>query len=250
MNPVFRFHAKDAHGLDKDGEIMASDEKDAIKKLQEQDLVVISIDLVGSIEKGEIPNKSEIKDLNLGKTKKIFAITLLIVICFLGVVYFCQIQIKRAEYEKKLLEVSYGVMLNTQLSLTVTNGISKLWRLAIDTNLDFNMEIQKFLLNFEESEEGKKLENINKEIEIGMKMLKNYPKQYQEAYNTLLELYGIYSQIYSLARSPSGSLMSFNSKCNDLSSEFIKIVSKLKIYLPQLEKKNAGSLLKLMEKIK
>lgn len=43
MSPLFRYHIKDANGIDSNGEIEALDEGDAIKKLQEQGLVVISI---------------------------------------------------------------------------------------------------------------------------------------------------------------------------------------------------------------
>ena len=65
-----------------------------------------------------------------------------------------------------------------------------------------------------------------------MRKLKNCPNQYQEAYNALLELHGIYSQLHSLASSPTGSLLSFNNRVNDLESEFTRIEGKLKIYMP------------------
>jgi hypothetical protein len=80
-----------------------------------------------------------------------------------------------------------------------------------------------------------KIKESNTKIERGMQDLKDYPIQYQEAYNTLMDLYSVYSQINSLALSPSGSLMSFNNKVNDLSSEFTKIFSRLKIYMPKLK---------------
>ena len=47
MNPVFRYRAKDAEGIDKEGEVEAVDEKAAAKELQEQGLFIISLDKVG-----------------------------------------------------------------------------------------------------------------------------------------------------------------------------------------------------------
>ena len=50
----------------------------------------------------------------------------------------------------------------------------------------------------------------------------------------------MYSQLlYSLAQAPSGSLMSFNNKVNNLIAEFTKIMSKLKIYMPSLADKKS-----------
>lgn len=140
---------------------------------------------------------------------------------------------KKSEYEKKFLEVSNKVIVNTYLSLMIIEGTSKVWSQAIDHGSDFNTRIRTYLDGMRDS--LKNLEDTNNKVEIGMQNLKDYPIQYQEAYNTLMELYSVYSQIYSLALSPSGSLMSFNNKVNDLSSEFTKTVSKLKIYMPNLK---------------
>lgn len=40
---IFKYHSKDANGIDKDGIIEASDEEDAVNKLREQGLFVISL---------------------------------------------------------------------------------------------------------------------------------------------------------------------------------------------------------------
>ncbi|MDD5432974.1 MAG: hypothetical protein PHO70_08365 [Candidatus Omnitrophica bacterium] len=58
MSLIFKYHSKDTNGLDKNGSIEALDEKEAVKKLQEQGLVVISIDNVVKVEK-EIVNRNK-----------------------------------------------------------------------------------------------------------------------------------------------------------------------------------------------
>lgn len=45
MSPFFKYHIKDAKGNDRNGTIEASDEMDAARKLQEQGLVVVSIEV-------------------------------------------------------------------------------------------------------------------------------------------------------------------------------------------------------------
>lgn len=177
--------------------------------------------------------------------KKLIMVLLLLIFgifCFLGGYSYSNFLVKKnqtigeakkAEYERKFLEVSNSVISNAYLSLLIIEGTSRAWQSAISGGADFNRKIREYLNNAKESLD--KMETADKEISIGMQYLKNYPVQYQEAYNTLMELYSIYSQIYALAQYPSGSLMSFNNKVNDLSSEFTKIVSKLKIYMPQLK---------------
>lgn len=140
---------------------------------------------------------------------------------------------KKAEYEKKFLGVSGDVIQNTYSSLLVIETVSEVWRSAIKLGNNFTMEIREYLEKAKDTLEI--LKKKNAEIEKGMQDLKDYPIQYQEAYNILMEVYSVYSQIYSLAVFPSGTLMSFNNKTNDLSSEFTRVVSKLKIYMPKLK---------------
>ena len=178
--------------------------------------------------------------------KKLLPIILFLVfgaLCFLGGFFYSNFvtkrnqsigEAKKAAYEDKFLAVSGDIMRNTYLSLVVIEGVSGVWRNAIEDRSDFNHSIREYL---EKVAKGslETLKKENKEIERGMQDLKDYPIQYQEAYNTLMDLYSVYSQIYSLALFPQGSLMSFNNKVNDLSSEYTKIVSKLKIYMPKLK---------------
>jgi hypothetical protein len=237
--PVFKYQAKDDKGNNKGGELEAFDEKDAIGKLHEQNLIIISLECIKQKENTE-------KAANIF-TKKI---VLIFISLFFG--FFCLAggflfsgflvkknqsigEAKKREYEKKFLEISYDIITNTYMSELILEGTSKVWRSAIEIGVDFNGQIQGYLAGMKSS--LKIMEDNNNKIEVGMQDLKDYPIQYQEAYNTLMELYEVYSQIYALARAPSGSLMSFNNKVNDLTSEFTKITSRLKIYMPNLNLK-------------
>ncbi len=251
MGLFFRYHTKDANGADNDGIIEAFDEKDAVTKLQEQGLVVVSVNKIESmragtnfetIKKGQRSNPDTGSRIEINKNIIIFICLVFGSFCFLGGFLYSNFLVrrnqsigeaKRSDYENKFLEVSGGVITNTYLSLAVIAGTSEIWRWSIDKRLDFNTEIKKYLEKIEDSLD--ELEKNNSKIESGMQGLKGYPMQYQEAYTVLMDLYSVYSQIYSLALSPTGSLMSFNNKVNDLSSEFTRAVSKLKIYMPKLK---------------
>lgn len=56
-------------------------------------------------------------------------------------------------------------------------------------------------------------------------------KTYEREYNLLLELFSVYSQIHDLALNPSGSLITFNMKKNDLNSEYAKVHSKISVFV-------------------
>jgi len=73
MNPLFKYHARDSKGVAKDGVIEALDEAAAVKKLQEQELIIISIEIIG-VEKPEIVKKSIpnilVEEKQFGATKR------------------------------------------------------------------------------------------------------------------------------------------------------------------------------------
>jgi hypothetical protein len=140
---------------------------------------------------------------------------------------------KRNEYARKFVGVSYRIQANAELSLVLLGVISEIWRNAIESGSDFESKIQMTLYAFKSYGVIDSLEYCNQKIEQGMRELKDYPRQYKEAYNVLMELFGVYSEIYSLSRYPSGSLLSFNTRVGDLSSKFTEIWSKLKVQMPE-----------------
>jgi DNA-directed RNA polymerase subunit RPC12/RpoP len=68
--PIFKYQARDAKGIDKKGEIEATDEKDAIDKLHEQGLIILSLEVTKrkQIKKEIIDKPTEvIEDKNMKK---------------------------------------------------------------------------------------------------------------------------------------------------------------------------------------
>jgi len=68
-----------------------------------------------------------------------------------------------------------------------------------------------------------------------MQRLNSPPEEYKKSYDVLIELYGYYTQYMEQAISPTGSLIEFNNKSNDLSSQISKLYNQFKILLPNLD---------------
>jgi hypothetical protein len=176
-----------------------------------------------------------------GKIKKIFFVVFGI-FCFLSGVLYSNltfrkkqtlIEVKKTEYENKLIRVSRLIVSNTSLSLMLLDDVAKVWDSAINEGLDFNPAIQNYLK--EEKDTLNKLTYLNVEIEKIMLEVKVCPDKYLEYHIAIMDLYKVYNQIYSLSQSPTGSLINFSKKVNDLKSEFIKNLNTLKIYIPKLK---------------
>jgi type II secretory pathway component PulF len=78
MSPLFRYQIKDTNGIDGNGEIEALDVDDAVKKLQEQGLVVISINIVKPIEQAIAYFQKEKTKNKKGRDAQAWGILLLI----------------------------------------------------------------------------------------------------------------------------------------------------------------------------
>lgn len=248
MSPNFNYYAKDVKGEDKKGLIEALNKEDAISKLQKQGLFIISIEIVGGEEEElaeKIPEPTPagipVQTKNLDKNFLVVIGTFLLVFIILTaglLTYFSakkKFIYKTKLYEVKLSGVSSRITVDTYGSLIVAEGVSAAWNSGIDSGGESGMtfaklKIEDWLDKAKDQING--LKDSNEKIEQDMQMLRECPAQYKDAYNALIELYGIYSQIYSLALNPSGSLQSFNNKIHDLKSDFDNKSSKLKLFLP------------------
>lgn len=141
---------------------------------------------------------------------------------------------KQKEYDANFSIAILTIYAGAINSVKVCETYSVVWRDAINSRWkDFNDELQDQQREFRNNGTFEKLDNGKKQIDDLMKELSSPPKKYKEAHSKLIELYGIYTQINSLAKSPSGSLVSFNSNINDLQSRFIKTYNELNALVPK-----------------
>jgi len=139
---------------------------------------------------------------------------------------------RTAEYKSILVETielmrvhAYGS--NELLSLTASE-----WQRAINGRRDFNVALNRL---FELESVQSILDMLydgNAEIIDNMRELQNPPEQFTSTYETLLELYDIYTQLHNLAVSPTGSLQTFNATRNDLVRQFNALQTRINVLLP------------------
>jgi len=169
--------------------------------------------------------------------KKILILCIIVVLSTAGVLFGLNIRNERIiKHEQQLLIVSEQIVANTYLSLVLIDGLSNAWNTGIDGGLESTemaFDLYKKLADF-----GSVLEDSTAKIEAELQSLKNSPYKKDERFAGLLEMFGIYNQLKSLAFTPAGSLLSYNLKINDLSSEYTKALSKLKIHIPELKENN------------
>ncbi|GAA0835987.1 hypothetical protein GCM10008915_23440 [Bifidobacterium pullorum subsp. gallinarum] len=155
-----------------------------------------------------------------------------------------------SEYQKNMSEAALRIIAFSSISEQITDLYSTVWSKAIDA--DFGVEVNgKMAYNFNDAiklqiehlEEKGVLSSLNENtesVDALMKKLSAPPTDFQNAYNVLVELYGNYTQYADQANSPSGSLIEFNKKTNNLSSEILKNYNQFKILLPELDETKIG----------
>lgn len=69
------------------------------------------------------------------------------------------------------------------------------------------------------------------DVRDAMKELKDHPKECDEAYDALKDLYDSYSDMTSMAVNPTGNLTSYTSEFNDLDKETLKRYKEVELYM-------------------
>lgn len=205
-----------------------------------------SLEIINNATKSELPRK---------KSKKKPVIITLVLVILLGLgggsywYYNDQQQKKETaaiqKYQNDISEAVLKIVAYSYISEEVTNLYSKVWSDAIDadygitvngkTAYNFNDAIQYQREELEDKGILNNLKENTQSLDVLMKSLNNPPEEFQKAYSSLVELYGYYTQYADQADSPTGSLIEFNKKTNELSAEISKDYNQFKILLPNLD---------------
>ena len=138
-----------------------------------------------------------------------------------------------SDYPKKMQMLKTKIASQVQSEKSVLESISMQWNQSIHSGGSFGYDIAQGLASAEAGGWVEIYRMYFSSLKKAMSEIGNPPTKYSKAYDLLLEIYSIYSQLYSLARSPQGSYVSFNKTVNDLSLEFEKGFNKLDVLLPQ-----------------
>lgn len=198
----------------------------------------------------EIPKETKKKS----KMKKIFIFALVGILILAsagsGYWYYTDKQSKAAlaqalEYRENLGNAVLRMMGFAIVSEQVCDLYSDVWNRSIKSSYgitvngkkayDFNEALRYEREALSDKNILKGISDNTKEVDTLMQKLNTPPIEYQKAYDFLIELYGSYTQLTDQANSPSGSLVEFNKKINQLSSDFSKTYNQFKVLLPSLD---------------
>ncbi|RIJ63428.1 hypothetical protein [Rummeliibacillus sp. POC4] len=146
-------------------------------------------------------------------------------------------QNQKEQYAKNLAKTSADMQLEFLLSSMLVAGYSEVWNNAIDSDMDFNVQLTTYQENLSKKGTLDDRENGQNKIRDKMKLLQNPPKEYKDSYNALKKMYGTYSKMVDQSLSPTGSLIEFNKNTNELYSQFEQQQEELQITLPADVKK-------------
>ncbi|MGP4060026.1 hypothetical protein [Halobacillus sp. H74] len=174
-----------------------------------------------------------------------------------------------AEYGAKLEQISTDIINSGATAEEMLNTYSQLWSIAIERditkddlktvlNISVNDMEEYFNYDFYDplpvSTKGdfdtviigtenfyngtgkvEELQSGSSNIESDLKELNDPPEQFQKVYDETLELYGNYKEFVSLAESPTGSLLEFNKKFSELSTDILSSVDKIEVMMPNID---------------
>ena len=98
-------------------------------------------------------------------------------------------------------------------------------------NDDFNDSLQALFSDSEFRDKISSIESNRDSVASMMKELKDPPKEYEEEYEALKDLYDSYLEFTEMVINPSGSLRSFSDDFNELDSRVVNKYNAMKIYI-------------------
>jgi hypothetical protein len=141
------------------------------------------------------------------------------------------------KYEADFSEVTRLLSINTLALSGIAETVSNTWIRSISQGQDSGSQLEKVFSALENSGQKSSLSDKNELIELGLKRLKNYPFKYREAYNILEDTYTSYLQFFKLSLNPSGSLVIYNKKVNELEEDLARNFIRLNLYAPKVAAK-------------
>jgi len=124
------------------------------------------------------------------------------------------------------------ILAATAKCIDMCSVYSEQWREGIEYD-SMDLWLRNQSTRFREYGDKAMIASSKSQIDQLMSGLASPPASMADVHRTLVELYGIYTQIHECARKPSGSLMSYNNTVNDLQSKYVKVANELKVTLPK-----------------
>lgn len=175
--------------------------------------------------------------------KRFIIISVLILVIAIGG-YLAYQKYVEAQYENKMKQVVSEILDQSVKCESMIGTFSKVWDETISNDYfskpiingerpnDFNDAIRLQMAEFGNNGQYGEVRDGKTQIDNMVIELKNPPSKYLTEYNLIVEFYTTYCEYQSLAVTPQGSLLSFNNKTSDLSSQIVKKINEFKVRIP------------------
>ena len=223
------------------GEVLVSEEKDLCSECGKEGEEVPTEN-----KTEDIPQKVEVAGVRLTKkTKKLILIAVAVIIATASLISYKNKK-DSEDYVGKLTATTNAMLLGAGTAENCGNLIIDVWSNTIykerdsETDkytrrngywvTDFN-EALYYLLSDDDFKVNVEIIEANQErVEELMKGLANPPKEYKDAYDTMLDMYKSYKSFTNNATTPSGNLRTFSSNFNNNDSELVNYFSTMELY--------------------
>lgn len=192
-----------------------------------------------------------LKKISLNKIKKyILFIIIALIILIVGIIGF--IKYTENKYVKKAESIVLNIINSSADCERIANLTTKVWyntiykKSDIETNKytklysgsnifnsDFNTSLNKLFID--KNEDIKDIKQDAESIANEMKQLTKFPKNEQQMYLYLQELYNSYQELVGVTVNPTGSYSQYSQEKNTKINNCLNSYKKLKIYLPMGE---------------
>lgn len=173
-------------------------------------------------------------------------IAIIAILIIASSIYFYKVYSEN-QYEMKVQELKNNIYIAAELSEKVTNEYSDIWRKQINSGFNGTVYVDGDYKNFWTAEDALKykmdkiqesgilyaIDSLSTAISENIRSISPPPSKYINIHERLISLYSDCNEYITLAKSPTGSLMSFISKKSELSASIIKKAEEITLQLPK-----------------
>lgn len=193
---------------------------------------------------------------NISKKHIVIGVASIVLLCGL---YLSYSMYSENKFIKNAQQLKENMAILTGVSSNVTSEYYKIWSRAIKNNWVYIDGKDQYFSGFEDalkyvinknSDKGvyDVIDSLMRSSSKLMKEITPYPGKYKDLYNDLKSMYSDTNEYAELAKSPSGSLVSFGNKTGELESSIVSKIKSSEIILEKTENIGIKSLTLLVGK--
>lgn len=184
--------------------------------------------------------KSKLKESLKPSPRKIKVTLVILLIMWVSILLFVRWKLSDDDFKQEALYLQQITQVNSLINSTglkcieMTSTYLTVWRKSIygPNGRDFETALRTQQLTFDLLRDNSDIKNSKSLIENRLKKLTQPTRRYTDLHQKTIELYGVYSQLYDLTLTPSGSLISYSERIEALTMELAKINNEINVLIP------------------